>query len=517
MNTVLTPERVTSATQPTRRRVGRWDAVLVAVFAGILSAAGASHPSMWFDEAATVSAAADRSVPELWRLLGHIDAVHGLYYLVMHGWYAVFPVTEFWSRVPSCLAVGGGAAGVVVLAQQFSARRVAVCAGIVFAMLPRMTWAGVEARSYAFAAMAAVWLTVLCVAALRRNRAALWLAYGVAVAAATLLNVFVVLIVAVHGVLARVLRCPRSTVGWWAGTAATAVAAVIPFVLFTQTQIYQVGWISRLNWHNVLDVAQHQYFDNSVPFAVLAGVVLSAAAVMRLTGRWQPSDETRQLLTVCVAWMVLPTGVLLIYSAVSKPIYYPRYLVFTAPAMALLLAVCLAALAPRTRSLVVLLVLFALAAAPNYLISQRGRHAKEGWDYSQVADVVQAQAAPGDCLLVDNTSAWAPGPIRALLAGRPAAFAGLVDPGRGPRGPAIGRLWDGHIAVWLVTGELRKCRVVWTITNHDTTLPTRQSGATLPPGRVFGRTPDFRVLHTLGFRVVQRWQFNRTQVIKSTR
>ncbi|PQM48522.1 hypothetical protein C1Y40_01256 [Mycobacterium talmoniae] len=32
--------------------------------------------------------------------------------------------------------------------------------------------------------------------------------------------------------------------------------------------------------------------------------------------------------------------------------------------------------------------------------------------------MIQAQAAPGDCLVVDNTTGWAPGPIRALLAGR---------------------------------------------------------------------------------------------------
>ncbi|PQM48523.1 hypothetical protein C1Y40_01257 [Mycobacterium talmoniae] len=337
------------------------------MFASVLSAAGASHPSLWFDEAATISASANRSLPELWRLLGHIDAVHGLYYLVMHGWYAVFPATEFWSRVPSCLAVGVGTAGVVVLARQFATRRVAVCAGVVFAILPRMTWAGIEARSYALAAMAAVWLTVLCVTAIRRDRAALWLAYGLAVVAATLLNVFVVLIVAVHGVLLWVLPCRRSTVGWWAGTSTVAVAALIPFLLFSQTQIYQVGWISRLNWHNIVDVAQQQYFDDSVPFAVLAGIVFVAAIAIRVTGRWQPDDQTRQLLILCAAWIVIPTGVLLIYSAVSKPIYYPRYLLFTAPAMAILLAVCIAALATRPRSLVSVLVLFAVAAAPNYV------------------------------------------------------------------------------------------------------------------------------------------------------
>ena len=73
-------------------------------------------------------------------MLGNIDAVHGLYYLVMHGWYAVFPATEFWSRLPSSLAVGVAAAGVVVLGYQTASLRVAVTAGLVFAILPRITW-----------------------------------------------------------------------------------------------------------------------------------------------------------------------------------------------------------------------------------------------------------------------------------------------------------------------------------------------------------------------------------------
>ncbi|MGF2953491.1 glycosyltransferase family 39 protein, partial [Mycobacterium sp. THU-M116] len=85
------------------------DPWMVAALATAISAAWASRPSLWFDEGATISAAANRTLPELWRLLGHIDAVHGLYYLVMHGWFAIFPPTEFFSRLPSALAVGAAA------------------------------------------------------------------------------------------------------------------------------------------------------------------------------------------------------------------------------------------------------------------------------------------------------------------------------------------------------------------------------------------------------------------------
>ncbi len=212
----------------------------------------------------------------------------------------------------------------------------------------------------------------------------------------------------------------------------------------------------------------------------------------------------------------MPTAVSLIYSA-FEPFYYPRYLFFTTPAMAVILAVCIVAIAGKPRWIAVVLILLTAAAFPNYLLSQRQPYAKEGWDYSQVADVISAHAAPGDCLLVDNTVGWLPGPIRALLATRPAAFRPLIDVGRGQRGPERATLWDGHVAVRLVVGRLYQCTTLWTISTHDTTLPDHQAGTSLPPGKVLGRAPAYLTAQLVGFRIVERWQLHRTQVIKSVR
>jgi len=92
-------------------------------------------------------------------------------------------------------------------------------------------------------------------------------------------------------------------------------------------------------------------------------------------------------------------------------------------------------------------------------------------DFSQIADLVSERAAPGDCLILDNTIMWLPGPIRALTAARPEAFAKLVDPGRGTRAADRNRLWDAHIAIWAVTDEVRHCTVLWTVSDRDRTLP----------------------------------------------
>ncbi len=504
---------------PARPRGRLLDPWAIAVFASIISGAWASRPSLWFDEGATISASASRTLPELWRLLSHIDAVHGLYYLLMHGWFTIFPPTEFWSRVPSALAIGAAAAGVTVFAKQFSTRPTAVCAGAIFAILPRTTWAGIEARSYAFAAAAAVWLTVLLVTAVRRNRPRWWIFYALALMLSILLNLNLILLLPVYAVMLWLLapkNSRKSPVIWWAVTSAVAAGAMTPFIVFAHNQVWQVNWIYPVSWHYAFDIILRQYFDHSVPFAVLTAVLIVAAVVARLTGVRAPAGDMRRLLIVCAAWIVVPTGLVVIYSAINEPIYYPRYLVFTAPAMAVVLAVCIVTIARRPWPIAGVVLLLAVAAVPNYLFIQRWPYAKEGWDYSQVADLISSHAAPGDCLMVDNTVGWRPGPIRALLATRPAAFRSLIDVERGVYGPKVGSLWDGHVAVWLTTAKINKCSTIWTITNKDKSLPDHQSGQSLPPG-LFGRAPAYRFPNYLGFRIVERWQFHYSQVVKSTR
>src|SRR5271168_5574368 len=174
------------------------DPLILGVLAAVVSLGGAGRPSFWYDEAATISAAYSRSLSQLWHMLGNVDAVEGLYYVLMHGWFKIVPPTEFWSRVPSGLAVGAAAAGVVVLSKQFSSRTVALASGVVCAILPRATWAGIEARPYAISMMAAVWLTVLLVVAARRGNRWLWLSYGAAQAVSVVLDLYLVLLLLAH-------------------------------------------------------------------------------------------------------------------------------------------------------------------------------------------------------------------------------------------------------------------------------------------------------------------------------
>jgi mannosyltransferase len=493
------------------------DPLIVGILAAAISLGGAARPSFWYDEAATISASYSRSLGQLWHMLGNVDAVHGLYYALMHGWFQIFPPTEFWSRAPSGLAVGGAAAGVVVLGRQLSSRTVAVASGVLCAILPRTTWAGIEARPYALSMMAAVWLTVLLVASARRNTAWSWLSYGIALAISTVLDAYLVLLVLAHLTFIGFFQRTRKVLVRFAIASGAVVCALAPFLATVVGQSHQIRWVPTIGHRTIEDVAVQQYFERSPPFAVLSALVLAAAIVLWLSRSARLADGDRQLLTIAVAWLVIPTALIVIWSALVHPIYTPRYLAFTAPAMALILGVCTAAVAVKRWAAVALVGLFAVAAVPNYVLAQRNPYAKYGMDYSQVADLITAKAAPGDCLLVNDTVTFMPAPMRPLMAARPDAYRKLVDLTLWQRATDRNDVFDTNLIPEVVAQPLSHCRVVWIITQADESMPAHEQGPAIPPGPRYGATPAFAVPHDLGFRLVERWQFNLVQVIKATR
>jgi mannosyltransferase len=508
---------VTPRDHKTRIQPARLDPVVVAALAAAISLAGSARPSFWYDEAATISASYSRSLGQLWQMLGNVDAVEGLYYLFMHGWLEVFPPTEFWSRAPSGLAIGSAAAGVVVLGKQFLSRTVALASGVVCAILPRTTWAGIEARPYALSMMAAVWLTVLMIYAARRESAWVWLLYGIVLATSVLLDIYLVLMALVHLVFLCFFRRSRAVITSFALTSVLTGCALAPFVVTAIGQAHQISWVAPIGHRTIEDVAIQQYFERCPPFMAASALVVVTAIVLWLFTSAQLPERGRQLLTLALGWLVLPTTLIVTYSALVHPIYTPRYLSFTAPAIALIVGVCIGALAIRPWAAPAIVSILATAAAPNYIWVQRNSYAKYGMDYSQVADLITAKAAPGDCLLVNDTVTFMPAPMRPLMAARPDAYRKLVDLTLWQRATERRDVFDTNLIPEVVARPLSHCEVVWIVTQADQTRPQHEQAAQLAPGERFGATPAYAVPHNLGFRLIERWQFNLVQVIKATR
>ena len=493
------------------------DPLIVGMLAAVVSLGGAARPSFWYDEAATISASYSRSLGQLWQMLSNVDAVHGLYYVLMHGWFQIFPATEFWSRVPSGLAVGGTAAGVVVLGKQFSSRTVAVTSGVICAILPRATWAGVEARPYAMSMMAAVWLTVLLVVTARRDSRRLWLSYFAAQAISVVLDLYLALLLLAHFAFLCVCLRTRTVLMRFAMTSALAALVVTPLLVKAAGQVHQISWVAPIGHRTIEDVAVQQYFERSPMFAVLSALVIATAIALWRFAPVELASTERQLLALAAGWLVIPTTVIVAWSAVVHPIYTPRYLCFTAPAMALVLGVCVGAASAKPWIAAAIVSLFAVAAAPNYVRVQRNPYAKYGMDYSQVADLISSKAAPGDCLLVNDTVTFMPAPMRPLLAARPDAYRKLIDLTLWQRAPDRNDVFDTNLIPEVVAEPLSHCPVLWIITQADESVPAHEQGSAIPPGPRYGATPAFAVPRDLGFRLVERWQFNLVQVIRAQR
>jgi mannosyltransferase len=123
---------------------------------------GIDGPSYWRDEGDTVSAVS-RSFPQLIGLLGHVDAVHGLYYLLLWPVARVAGTGEIATRLPSALAMAAAALGIAAIARRLASRRAALCAGLLFAALPEVSVQGHDARPYAMITAAAVLASYLLV------------------------------------------------------------------------------------------------------------------------------------------------------------------------------------------------------------------------------------------------------------------------------------------------------------------------------------------------------------------
>ena len=186
--------------------------LLVGCVAAALSFAGSWVPSLWTDEAATITAAR-RTLPQLWRMLGTVDAVHGAYYAFAHVWVALFGSTALALRLPSAVAVGLAAGALTVLVRRLGGTpALATGSGLVFAVLPRTTWMGVEGRSYAWTALLAVALTltlVIAADAQGRRRTAPWVAYAVLGALCVVVHIYLVLLLLAHAVSVLPGRRPR--------------------------------------------------------------------------------------------------------------------------------------------------------------------------------------------------------------------------------------------------------------------------------------------------------------------
>lgn len=497
MTSTLTAGQVT-ATGPLALRLPwrRFAAAAVGVVAGLIAVIGAGNPSYWGDEAASVLSAG-RDLPSLMQLLGHTDAVHGAYYLFLHFWMGIAGTSEAAVRFPSAVAVGLAATGTVALGRRLIGLRLGIFAGLIFAILPTVTRMGAEARSYALAIAAAVWVTVWFVELTRREetRRHVWVLFGVAAAASLYLFLYLAFLVLVQLTALSAFRSSRLVRRRWLEAMIVTGVCAAPILYTALSQRGQISFLAHRGYANAASVFVGQWFGSPV-FAVLAWAFI-AIGVAAAFDRSRRSDLPGVLMVL--VWFSAPTVLLLAGNAWLSPMYNRRYLAFCAPAVAVLIALGIARLAAlasdrRLRGIVVGIGLIALVglAIPRY-VAQRGPYGKDGGsDLRQTAEVVAAHASPGGAILFDTAVKPSRMP-RLAVDLYPQSFTGLADVAL--LTPYVDRpsLWDAIAPTDSLAPAILRYDTVWVI----------ESGA---------HQPDVDRVRALGYRVEQTLPVHRTIV-----
>ncbi|MHB1172901.1 MAG: glycosyltransferase family 39 protein [Lacisediminihabitans sp.] len=502
MTTTIAPRPLTPADQPAspRRAPGiRTLAAAIGAFATLLSFVGSWIPSLWGDEAASVMSA-ERPLPSLFTMLGHVDAVHGLYYFFLHGWIQLFGASDLSVRFPSAIGAGLAAAGTVVLGDLVFSRRVAILAGLIFAILPRVTFMGAEARSYALATAIGVWLTVLLVVLLQRRivSALPWLVYGLGFGFAIYSFLYLILLGLVHAIVLLSTTRSRAVLRRWLVAVTTGIAMALPVLVWGLGQHEQIAFLGTRPKFSPNLVFISQWFG-TLWFALLCWtlIIVAITAAMRTDGGIAPRPNGVILAT---AWLVLPTLLLETGNALIAPMYSTRYLSFSAPAAALLVAVGISTLS-RNWMRATAIVLLLGVAAPNYL-SQRGPYAKDGGsDWKQLSAVIGLYARPGDAIVFDNAVNPSQRPRLAMHL-YPADYRGLDDIALVIPYAETSSLRDVVAPLHEVTGKLATVSTVWAVEMTPV-------GSQAPP--------DVVTLKQLGFRVLRELPIHRTTVYELSR
>ncbi|MFD7983837.1 glycosyltransferase family 39 protein [Kitasatospora indigofera] len=365
-------------------------------------------PDLWRDEVSTWTAST-RSLGDLLRMLDHVDASNGVYYVLMHFWTSVFGDSTIALRLPSVLAMAGAAAFSTLTARRmFDSRVAGLAAGLLLAVVPSISRYAQEARSYALVTCAVAAATWLLLRALDRPGLGRWAAFSACLALAG--GAHLVSLSTVAGQLALVLlhlwrtRAALKLRLLWQYPLAVlaALAPLVPLMQLGSSQTNrQLGWIPAPTVEALRTFGQWLFASLDVYHVFVA----LALATLLWSGRRLAAV---QLLLLAV----LPVVGVWVVSRGGTSYFIDRYLLFTLPAWASLAGGGVGALyatarrwAPARVCAVLALALIAVPAVQSLPQHRALRSvlAHEQWDdYRSAAAVIAAGFRPGDGMVAPH-------------------------------------------------------------------------------------------------------------------
>jgi mannosyltransferase len=362
----------------------------------VLTVVGIGTRSLWNDEYATWYAAT-LNFADFKRLTANVDAVVAPYYVLMHGWVAIFGENAAALRMPSALAMAGAAMLIALVGRRLFDTGVGLTAGLLFAGLPSVSRYGQEARPYSFAILLATLATLLLLRAVERPIWRRWFLYALCLVAAALVHIVTLTILLAHALYmwkAFRSRADFRLLRWIAG-AVIAVTGALPLIAEGHDQSSAIDWI-QLNMTAVTQLPERVFGSVAVAGIVAFAAVLAGALLWR---------RDRAAVLLLGAWAIFPP----LFCLVTFPLlhlFLHRYLLFTLPGWSLLAAAAGFALvrALGRRTTVALSLSALLVVAGVFFVGVPGQQAARHSpvvgepDFRGAARSVEARRQAGDAI-----------------------------------------------------------------------------------------------------------------------
>jgi uncharacterized membrane protein len=277
------------------------------------------------------------------------------------------------------------------LARVWLNKSTALLSGLLLAANPLFVFYSLEVRSYSMLVLVSTISTLIFVRLVRKPGFGLAIFYGLSVATATYIHYFGILLILVHALTISWRKLTRLQIRFFFLSAFVILTGILPLLLFQQQNKSQVAWLTKPDlkylWYTCKDLVGGGY-----DFLIL---LFCLFFVLKKRYWKYASDNEVFLRRLAIAWTLVPTLLLFVFSYLEKPVFLTRYFVWCVPGAVLLISLIISYTGWNfKRQYVVWLLLFIIMLYRSYtFLLLRGSGYKEAVQYLNVT------VRPGESVL----------------------------------------------------------------------------------------------------------------------
>ncbi|SQF95908.1 membrane protein [Paucimonas lemoignei] len=316
--------------------------LLIIALALLVRLYGITHSPLWFDEAFSV-VLSNKTPASIWSHTA--DDVHPpLYYLLLRAWMLIFGDSVFSVRAMSALV---GELTVVMgiwLVRVLAGHRAAILGGILLALLPIAVRYSQEARMYALLALFCIAATLaLACWIMRPERRGYLYIYTLMMAAGFYTHYFAAPCLISHWLYLLFVRrpafSPLRTYAWWSANIAIVVlfAPWLPSLIAQLRYTEPLGWVPQVTAAAVLSQPwQFLTLEFGSEWPVQAYVLTPLAVLIMVIVLLNLDKDRYRPVLLLVLYTVVPILLIAVVS-LKLPLFWPRYFLFSAIGLPLII------------------------------------------------------------------------------------------------------------------------------------------------------------------------------------